>query len=144
MNLSVNLNADKETTSASMDFKMQKELEENNPISKKTNSSQCKRQASTICTPAAKKARVSFLKSPEPWQIKNIKIYNEEEMEKVAGNEKAYSKFWNEQAKELSVKHPKKSKQEIISTNLTGTKFDDSNRRRKEFITKTGSKSRNH
>ena len=35
MNLSVNLNADKKTTSVSMDFKMQKELEENNPISKK-------------------------------------------------------------------------------------------------------------
>ena len=56
MNLSVNLNADKKTTSVSMDFKMQKELEENNLISKKkTNSCQCKRQASTICTPAAKK-----------------------------------------------------------------------------------------
>ena len=35
MNLSVNLNADKKTTSVSMDFKMQKELEENNLISKK-------------------------------------------------------------------------------------------------------------
>ena len=35
MNLSVNLNAGKETMSVSSDFRMQKELEENDPVFKK-------------------------------------------------------------------------------------------------------------
>lgn len=55
MNLSVNLNAGKETMSVSSAFRMQKELEENDPVFKKKKTKSSQVQVSIISKSASKK-----------------------------------------------------------------------------------------
>ena len=144
MNLSVNFTAS--TRNVGIKW-LQQELEENDTISKKRNWN-CHNVSAQVLYPRQhEKLKVRFLKSLEPWQIKNLKICNEEETGKVPCTEKVYRRFWNKQAKELSKRSLKiKSRNSVIDiTKLAKTKIGGSTRRRKEFITKTADeKGRNH
>lgn len=56
-------------------------------------------------TPSSKKCalkRKSFLRSPEAWEMKKMKIYTDTEVEGSVGKVKEYREFWNSHAKSLS------------------------------------------
>ena len=54
----------------------------------------------------------NFLRSPTSWQIRGVKIYTTEEIERTKGLEKKRRLFWNTEAKKLC-KETKKSKGDI-------------------------------
>ena len=54
-----------------------------------------------------------FLRRPQSWEIRGIKIYTSQDIEVAKGMEKQRRLFWNDMAKKLC-KETKKSKQDIV------------------------------
>lgn len=52
-----------------------------------------------IVKPPKQSNRKSFLRSPEPWEVKRLKVYSETELDLTVGKTKEYCKFWNFEVK---------------------------------------------
>lgn len=55
----------------------------------------------------------SFLRSPTSWEVRGVKIYTQNDIQKAKGMEKKRREFWNKEVKRLS-RETKKSKNNIV------------------------------